>query len=69
MNQPSLDRLMEKVDSKYALVVLAAKRARVLTEKKETLSEQDKATKSVTLALQEIVEGKVKYEQPKGGLK
>ncbi|KAB2954477.1 DNA-directed RNA polymerase subunit omega [Heliorestis acidaminivorans] len=69
MNQPSLDRLMENVDSKYALVVLAAKRARALTEKKDSLPEQYKNKKAVTLALQEIVEGKVKYEQPKGGIK
>ena len=34
MNQPGLDVLMKSVDSKYTLVVVAAKRARQLTEKK-----------------------------------
>lgn len=69
MNQPSLDRLMEKVDSKYALVVLAAKRARAITEKADPLVGNPWSKKPVSIALQEIYEGKVHYEQPKGGIK
>ncbi|MBC9783321.1 DNA-directed RNA polymerase subunit omega [Heliobacterium chlorum] len=69
MNQPSLDRLMEKVDSKYALVVLAAKRARAITDKSEPMVSTSKSTKPVSLALQEIVEGKIRFQQPKGGIK
>ena len=33
MNQPTLDELMEKVDSRYTLVVVTAKRARTLDRK------------------------------------
>lgn len=69
MNQPSLDRLMSKVDSKYTLVVLAAKRARAITDKSEPYISVPKSAKPVSVALQEIVEGKIHYEQPKGGLK
>ncbi|CEO89403.1 DNA-directed RNA polymerase subunit omega [Syntrophaceticus schinkii] len=35
MKQPSFDLLLDKVESKYELVVAAAKRARVLTENKQ----------------------------------
>ncbi|MZP29043.1 DNA-directed RNA polymerase subunit omega [Heliobacterium undosum] len=69
MNQPSLDKLMEKVDSKYTLVVLAAKRARALVEKQDPLVGAAKSAKPVSVALHEIVDGKVSYRQAKGGIK
>ena len=53
MVNPSTDTLMKKVDSRYGLVVLAAKRARQLLDGAEL-----KATK----ALEEIAEGKISYE-------
>lgn len=66
MNQPTIDELLRHVDSKYALVVLAAKRARMLTEQGLV---KDKSTKPVTIALHEISQGKVKFQKPKAGLK
>lgn len=69
MNQPSLDELMKKVDSRYALVVIAAKRARVLTEKQNSNNSNSKAVKPVTAALQEIVEDKIRYRRTKQGIK
>lgn len=68
MNDPSLDKLLEKVDSKYTLVVLAAKRARAITEGARVLV-HPKSIKPVSVALQEIVEGKISFEQPHGGIK
>ena len=63
MVNPSTDTLMKKVDSRYGLVVLAAKRARQLLDGAE-LKETTKArsTKNVTNALEEIAEGKISYE-------
>lgn len=65
--QPSLDELMQRVDSKYALVVLAAKRARELMETVEVGEEPRE--KPVTWALREVAEGKIHYRQPVGGIK
>lgn len=68
MNQPTLDQLLQKVDSRYTLVVLAAKRARSITESMN--AEGDGAgVKPVTIALKEIVDGKVKYRRTKMGIK
>lgn len=66
MKQPSIDALMNKVDSKYTLVVAAAKRARMITE--ENLP-SIKGQKPVPQALLEIAEGKIKYESQKTGIK
>jgi DNA-directed RNA polymerase subunit omega len=55
---PSLDQLMTKVDSKYALVVAAAKRGRQITEGREKVVETA-GPKPVTQALKEIADGAV----------
>ncbi|MDR3270913.1 MAG: DNA-directed RNA polymerase subunit omega [Peptococcaceae bacterium] len=57
MKQPSLDELMANVDSKYSLVVAAAKRARSLME--NTDEEATKGEKPVSIALREIAEQKL----------
>jgi DNA-directed RNA polymerase subunit omega len=67
LNQPALDELINKVDSKYTLVVVAAKRARVLTEKGSYAA--DKSTKAVTVALNEISQRKISFERIKTGIK
>ncbi|KFZ40610.1 MULTISPECIES: DNA-directed RNA polymerase subunit omega [Thermoactinomyces] len=53
MLYPSIDLLMQKADSKYSLVVLAAKRARSLLEGESTQLEP-KSQKYVGMALEEI---------------
>lgn len=68
MIHPSIDALMPKVDSKYTLVVLAAKRAREVMNGEHTLVDS-KSNKPVTLALEEIAQGKVGYERTKTGIK
>ena len=60
MVNPSTDTLMKKVDSRYGLVVCAAKRARQLLAGAEPLDELQ-STKNVTNALEEIAEGKINY--------
>lgn len=72
MRQPSIDKLLKRTDSKYALVVVAAKRARMLTEGDSPLIEKTNSagvSKPVSLALEEIADGKLSYEAPKGGIK
>ncbi|MCL6639541.1 MAG: DNA-directed RNA polymerase subunit omega [Firmicutes bacterium] len=68
MNQPSLDELMEKVDSRYTLVVVAAKRARMLTEKTGAEGGNPVA-KPVTAALHEISRNKITYRRTRQGIK
>jgi len=68
MKQPSLDVLMSKVDSKYTLVVAAAKRARAITENTPNTA-GPRVQKPVTQALYEIANGKIKYERTKSGIK
>jgi len=66
MDRPSLDELLPKVDSRYTLVVLAAKRARQLVDgANPTVSVNSK--KPVTIALYEILNDKVTYERPERG--
>lgn len=61
MVNPSTDALMTKVDSRYGLVVLAARRARQLLDGEELKAVQAHSTKDVTNALEEIAEGKISY--------
>lgn len=68
MIRPSLDVLVSKVDSKYTLVVLAAKRAREIMNGDAPLAES-KSNKPVTLALEEIAQNKISYERTKAGIK
>lgn len=70
MIQTALDQLMQKVDSRYTLVVIAAKRARKLTEKAESDKNSGFAVrKPVTEALKEIAQGKIRYRRTKQGIK
>jgi len=68
MIYPSFDKLLDKVDSKYTLVVVAAKRARELTQGAEPRV-RVKSGKTVTQALYEVSEGCVEYERTKSGIK
>lgn len=68
MIEPSFDKLLERVDSKYTLVVAAAKRARQLMSGAAPKTGET-SRKPVTIALQEIAEGKLRYERKKSGIK
>lgn len=68
VSRPSLDLLISKVDSKYTLVVAAAKRARELMDGGEPMV-ASRSTKAVSISLEEMGEGKLFYERPKGGPK
>lgn len=64
LNQPSLDELIKKADSRYALVVASAKQARILTEQNQQ-GMIGPGAKSVTQALDEIMIDKIKFRLPK----
>ncbi len=68
MVNPSMEVLLKKVDSRYTLVVFAAKRARQILEGAD-VKVKVKSTKNVTNALEEIAEGKILYERTKIGIK
>lgn len=60
MLNPSIDVLLQHVDSKYSLVVGAAKRARELGKEEELpLIKRVKSHKPVGIALEEIHAGKI----------
>lgn len=68
MREPSVDKLLEKIDSKYKIAYIAAKRARQISvdgvSQMDYLEELPEATsaKSVGLALEEILHDVVNYE-------
>lgn len=64
MIEPSINKLMKNIDSRYTLVVIAAKRARRLTEGEPRMVSYD-SEKSVSIAIREIAEGKISYSRDK----
>lgn len=64
MIYPSINELMEKVDSRYTLVVATAKRARKIAEGMPQLVKCD-SDKPVTIAVNEIAQNKVAYTRNK----
>ncbi|NLK00357.1 MAG: DNA-directed RNA polymerase subunit omega [Clostridia bacterium] len=60
MNQPPISELLAKTGSKYALVVIAAKRGRQITKSTHD-TQEDEFTKPITKSLHEIAEGKIDY--------
>ena len=71
LNKPSLDDLMEYVDSRYTLVVISAKRARQVTEIVTQDEEETKIQfdKPVSMALNEVALGSVLFRRTKQGIK
>lgn len=61
MRYPSIDSLLEVVDSKYKLAYIAAKRAKEIQGREEEF-EDYKCVKAVGIALEEIIEGKITVE-------
>lgn len=62
MRYPSIDHLVEITNSKYKLVVGAAKRAKALNRKNEPevqLIEKPHSKKAIGVALEEVLEKKI----------
>jgi len=73
MIHPRIDQLMQEVDSRYALVIVAAKRARQINNYHHQLGEgtfdefappliQSRSKNYLTMSLEEISEGKIRYD-------
>ncbi len=61
LRYPSIDKLLSKIDSKYKLVYAASKVAHILESEKLKV-EGAQCVKSIGIALEEILDGKVKIE-------
>ncbi|HZB02958.1 MAG TPA: DNA-directed RNA polymerase subunit omega [Actinomycetota bacterium] len=76
MIEPNIDTLLERVDSKYTLVILAAKRAREINSYYNQLGEGrgefvpplvetgGLRNKPLSIALEEIADDKVTFDRP-----
>jgi DNA-directed RNA polymerase subunit omega len=76
MIEPNIDTLLERVDSKYTLVILSARRAREINSYYNQLGEGrgefvpplvetgGLRNKPLSIALEEIAEDKVTFERP-----
>ncbi len=74
MVNPKLEDLLGHVDNKFTLVVEAAKRARQITNFQKRLGEgvggvapiklEDLSKKPLTVAFEEIAEGKIEFLRP-----
>ena len=72
MIHPRIDELMDHADARYALVIIAAKRARQINNYHHQLGEgtfeelpplvESRSKNYLTMALEEIAEGKIKYD-------
>ena len=74
---PRVDELLDNVDSRYALVIVAAKRARQINNYHHQLGEgigfedappplvESRSKNYLTMALEEIAESKLKYAYKK----
>ena len=76
MISPRIDKLLDHVDSDYASVIVAAKRARQINNYHHQLGEgtfdqflpplvESRSKNYLTMSLEEIQEGKIKYSYPK----
>ena len=76
MIHPRIDELLAKVDSRYALVIVAAKRTRQINNYHHQLGEgtfdefapplvESRSKNYLTMAMEEISEGLLSYDYPK----
>ena len=60
INEPSIDELAKKIGSKYALCIVAAKRARQIIDAEKSQSKEfPENEKPLSIAAREIYEGRV----------
>jgi DNA-directed RNA polymerase subunit omega len=58
---PPLNKLLEKTEEEYTLIIQAAKRARQLNDENEKPVVECRTSKPVSNALEEILAGKLLY--------
>jgi len=62
MARVTVEDFLEKVDNRFLLVMLAAKRVKSLYKGAKPLIENRSGNKNVVLALREIATGKVRFD-------
>jgi len=78
MIHPRIDQLMDQVDSRYALVIVAAKRARQINNYHHQLGEgtfdefppplvESRSKNYLTMAMEEISKGKLSFSYTQSG--
>lgn len=67
MRYPSIDKLMDVIESKYKLVYAASKVASIIDNDGLVINDA-KCVKSVGVALEEILKGRVEIEFKENGL-
>lgn len=68
MINPSIVDLLKRVDNRYYLIVMTAKRARQIIDGAEPFVQID-SKKPVTIAVNEVNEGFITYKTQKEGIK
>ncbi len=63
ITEPSAEQLVDKADSLYTVIILAAKRARHLNEGGPEIMEKYRSHKLVSRSLEEIEKDKITYEK------
>lgn len=63
MLYPSINEIRQKADSRYTLVILAAKRARDIIDGKPVLVSNVKVGKPVSIAAREIADDYITYKR------
>lgn len=63
MLYPSIDILLDKLDSKYTLVTVSSRRAREIQQNKRTFIDNPVSHKYVGMALEEINGNKISYKR------
>ena len=78
MIHPRIDQLLDNVNERYALVIVAAKRARQINNYHHQLGEgigfeeapppliESRSKNYLTMSLEEISQGKIRYEYKRG---
>lgn len=59
ISYPSIDKLLDRVDSRYSLAILSAKRAHQIEDGAVLVLDEYKSGKTVSKALEEIAAGEV----------
>ncbi len=77
MVNPKIESLLEHSENKFTLVIESAKRARQITNFQKRLGEgiggvapmrlEDISKKPLTVALEEIADGRIEYDRPEPG--
>lgn len=68
MINPSIVELLKKVEDRYSLVIVSSRRARQIIDGSEPLTTNN-SKKALTLAINEVNEGYVKYHKSEEGSK